>query len=230
VHIYHTPLFIIKTDQKSIKHILEQQLNTPFQQVWVAKLMGFEFEIHYKEGVSNIAADALSRKTGAEMLAILLDNGQTDLLGRIKASWSADAYLQQVIRALEVNPNSYPKFSWVNGELRRRGKLLVGNVSSLKDTILQWLHDSALGGHSGRDVTAARIKSLFYWKGMNKDIHNYVRNCGVCQQSKPDLAGSPGLLQPLPVPRKFGQTSVWTLSKVCQIPRVNKLYLWLLTG
>jgi hypothetical protein len=120
----------------------------------------------------------------------LLDNGKTDLLGRIKASWSADAYLQQVIHALEVNPRSYSKFSWVNGEL-------------LKDTILQWLHDSALEGHSGRYVTVARIKSLFYWKGMNKDIHNYVRNYGVCQQSKPDLAGSPGVLQPLPVPQKI---------------------------
>ncbi|GAU32562.1 hypothetical protein TSUD_218200 [Trifolium subterraneum] len=201
-YLSHAP-FIIKTDQKSIKHILKQQLHTSFQQVWVAKLMGFEFEIHYKERVSNVAADALSRKTSAELLAILVNNGQTDLLGNIKASWSTDTYLQQVIRTLQANPSSYPKFSWVNGVLRRRGKLLVGNVPPLKETILQWLHDSSLGGHSGRDVTAARIKSLFYWKGMNKDIHNYVRNCGVCQQSKSDLAGSPGLIQPLPVPQKI---------------------------
>ncbi|MCI16915.1 Ty3/gypsy retrotransposon protein, partial [Trifolium medium] len=32
-------LFIIKTDQKSIKYMLDQKLNTPFQQVWVAKLL-----------------------------------------------------------------------------------------------------------------------------------------------------------------------------------------------
>lgn len=37
--------FIIKTDQKSIKFLMEQRLNTPFQQVWMAKLMGFDFEI-----------------------------------------------------------------------------------------------------------------------------------------------------------------------------------------
>ncbi|GAU17014.1 hypothetical protein TSUD_37720 [Trifolium subterraneum] len=157
---------------------------------------------YYRRFVKDFA-DALSRKTSAELLAILVNNGQTDLLGIIKASWSTDTYLQQVIHTLQANPSSYPKFSWVNGELRRRGKLLVGNVPPLKETILQWLHDSSLGGHSGRDVTAARIKSLFYWKGMNKDIHNYVRNCGVCQQSKPDLAGSPSLLQPLPVPQKI---------------------------
>lgn len=44
--------FIIKTDQKSIKFLLEQRLNTPFQQVWMSKLTGFDFEIHYKEGVT----------------------------------------------------------------------------------------------------------------------------------------------------------------------------------
>lgn len=40
--------FIIKIGQKSIEHMLEQKLNTSFQQASVAKLMGFDFEIQYK--------------------------------------------------------------------------------------------------------------------------------------------------------------------------------------
>lgn len=36
--------------------------------------MGYEFEIQFKEGVENKAADALSRVEGAEMLPMLLDN------------------------------------------------------------------------------------------------------------------------------------------------------------
>lgn len=43
-YLGHAP-FVIKNDQKSIKFILDQRLHTPFQQVWVSKLMGFEFEI-----------------------------------------------------------------------------------------------------------------------------------------------------------------------------------------
>lgn len=54
--------FTIKTDQKSIKYILEQGLTTPFQQVCVSKLKGYEFDIQYKEGSTNLVADALSRK------------------------------------------------------------------------------------------------------------------------------------------------------------------------
>lgn len=78
--------FTIKTDQKSIKHILEQKLNTPFQQAWVSKLMGFEFDIQYKEGVTKTAADALSRKDGAELMVSLIDSNISSLLQQITNS------------------------------------------------------------------------------------------------------------------------------------------------
>lgn len=81
--------------------------------------------------------------------------------------------------------------------------MVIGDDQPIKKTILHWLHDSPFGGHSGRDVTATRIKSLFFWKGMTKDIINYVRNCDVCQRCKPDLEASPGLLQPLPIPNRI---------------------------
>lgn len=99
---------------------------------------------------------------------------------------------------------SHSKCTWVRDELRRRGKLVIGNDTTLKGHILTWLHDLAIGGHSGRDITAARVKSLFYWKGMNKDILMHIKNCLVCQTSKLDLSSSPGLLQPLPI-----RTRIW---------------------
>lgn len=62
---WHTYLqgthFIIRTDHHSLKYFLHQKSNTPFQQKWVSKLLGYDYEIQYKCGRDNLVADALSR-------------------------------------------------------------------------------------------------------------------------------------------------------------------------
>ena len=71
----HGSLFTIKIDQKSLKFLLEQKLNIPLQQVWMAKLMGFEFDIQYKEGKTNVAVDALSRRTHTKLNSAIFHHG-----------------------------------------------------------------------------------------------------------------------------------------------------------
>lgn len=53
--------FVIKTDQKSLKSLLDQSLQTPEQKAWLHKFFGYDFRIEYKPGKDNVAADALSR-------------------------------------------------------------------------------------------------------------------------------------------------------------------------
>ena len=56
--------FYIHTDQKSLKHLLEQCIATPDQQKWITKLLWYDYEIVYKLGKDNSATDALSRVDG----------------------------------------------------------------------------------------------------------------------------------------------------------------------
>lgn len=53
--------FLIRTDQKSLKSLAKQVIQTPEQQKWLHKLLGYDFTIEYKPGKDNITADSLSR-------------------------------------------------------------------------------------------------------------------------------------------------------------------------
>jgi len=88
--------FIIKTDQKSLKHLLEQKISTPFQQFWLSKLMGFDYSIQYKSGVQNIAADSLSRVTSSSLLLMATSQIHSDLLPLIEHSWSNDSHYSRL--------------------------------------------------------------------------------------------------------------------------------------
>lgn len=50
--------FLIKTDHHSLNFLLDQQTTTPAQQKWVVKMMGFDLKFIYREGSTNIVADA----------------------------------------------------------------------------------------------------------------------------------------------------------------------------
>ncbi|GJY31879.1 putative ribonuclease H-like domain-containing protein, partial [Tanacetum coccineum] len=132
--------FKIKTDHFSLKYLLEPRITTPSQMKWLPKLMGFDYEILYKQGSEN----------------------------------------KKFIKDLELNPHSQKHYSWVNGQLRRKGKLVVGNNEELRQQLLQYFHADPSGGHSGS------IRPGY-------------------QTNKPDLSAYPGLLQHLPIP-----TLVWS--------------------
>jgi hypothetical protein len=54
--------FVISTDQKSISHLNDQRLHTPWQQKVFTKLLGLNYRVVYKKEVDNRAANALSHR------------------------------------------------------------------------------------------------------------------------------------------------------------------------
>ncbi|MCH90591.1 RNA-directed DNA polymerase (Reverse transcriptase), partial [Trifolium medium] len=87
--------FIVSTDQKSLKQLLQQRMVTADQQNWAAKLLGYDFEIVYKPGKLNRGADALSRiNEGGELCqGISCIQWKDELI--LKAENQNDEQLQQ---------------------------------------------------------------------------------------------------------------------------------------
>lgn len=63
--------FIVRTDQQALKHLLDQRQIQLKYKKWVAKLLGYDFEIQYRPGQDNKAADSLSRMPPTGQLAML---------------------------------------------------------------------------------------------------------------------------------------------------------------
>jgi hypothetical protein len=64
--------FVIKTDHRSLKYLLEQRLTTPSQARWLPKIMGFDYTIQYRKGKENQGTDALSRVAAFQFHALSL--------------------------------------------------------------------------------------------------------------------------------------------------------------
>ena len=58
--------------------------------------------------------------------------------------------------------------------------MFLSVASPLKSLILQHVHDSLLGGHSGYLKTLYKVKQDFFWWGMKKDVKDHIRNSEVC--------------------------------------------------
>ena len=213
--------FVIKTDQQSLKFLLEQRIGTPAQQKWFTKLLGYSFIVEYKKGKENKAANALSRKgEGSYMQAgAALVQSSRDVLAQdgslfnisfpcpawltiLKDSYEEGDEYKQLISSLSGSPSSPTNFSLQNGLILYRDKLFLSSSSPLKSLVLQHVHDSPVGGYSGYLKTLYKVKQDFFWKGMKSDVKRHVKHYEVCQRIKVETTRPRGLLQPLPIPSK----------------------------
>ena len=197
--------FVIKTDHQSLKYLIEQRVSTPMQQKWVAKLMGYDYELHYRKGVDNVIADALSRQPSVST-AILAPVSviRSALLAEIQQSCVQDHLLQGIIQQLQAPANDprHVHYTYQHQQLRRKGNLVVGNDPDLRLKLIRLWHDTPIGGHSGVQVTYKKLKELVYWKNMQRDVEQYVASCDVCQRHKGENVAYPGLLQSLSIPER----------------------------
>lgn len=167
------------------------------QQKWVAKLLGYDYEILYKPGRENPAADALSCMTGSPTLNALFVS-QAQIWEEIKTAADGDAYMDRIGKLAATKPGL--PYTKRNGLILYKNRVVVPPKSQIPDQLLHEFHDSPLGGHSGVLRTYKRIAQQFYWPSMYRMVNEYVSSCDVCQRAKASTLSPAGLLQPLPIP------------------------------
>ncbi|WVZ05912.1 hypothetical protein V8G54_019258 [Vigna mungo] len=173
--------FILKTDQKSLKDLLDQTLQTPAQQQWLPKFLGYDFTIQYTPGKDNIPADALSRS-----LAMAWSEPVNSWLKLVADATQKDAALLQIYQQCIQHAGRFEDYTL--------------HKDTLINMILAQFHTFKVGGHAGTTRTTARIGAQFYWPRMREDIRKYIKECVICQQAKVSQSLPTSLLQPLPIP------------------------------
>lgn len=175
-------------------------MHTQWQQKVFTKLLGLQCRIVYHKGIDNRAADALSRCPAPEASCAAITTMVPSWLTLVTSSYDGDSFAQDLLSKLALDPDAVPNYTLKSGILRYRNRIWIGTDAGIQKKLIGSFHDSDWGGHLGIPVTHMKLKQCFAWHGMKTSIHEYIRPCSVCQQSKPDRAKSPGLLQPLPVP------------------------------
>lgn len=196
--------FVVHTDQHSLKYLLEQRITTYNQQHWIAKVMGYDFEVVYKTGSSNKVADALSRKgegglEEAELRVVSKSYWQD--FQEVLREVERDEVLGKITSDIKRDPNCHAAYTLENDRLHYKGRLVISANSVWIPKLLAEFHVTSTGGHSGVFRTYRRIAQSLYWVCTKKDVTDFVAGCVICQQHKYMVALPQGLLQPLPIPQ-----------------------------
>jgi hypothetical protein len=160
--------FLIHIDHKSLSQLNEQRLHTVWKHKVFTKLLGLQYKVVYKKGTENRVADALSRRTHPELSLQLISSITPEWLLSVQASYDVDPHATDLIAKLSLKGDFVPNYTYKDGLLRYKSRIWIGQDPALQSQLIQALHNSAVGGHSGSPMTYRRLKHIFTWKGMKK--------------------------------------------------------------
>jgi transposase InsO family protein len=199
---------------------------------WAESLAEFDLEIRYKEGRSNVVADALSRQVAVlrhehTFVCAISQLSAPNFVDRIRAALPTDELYNSMKTRLQA-PDALPEpfvFSTPRADspallylFHPSGfSLYVPAVADLRATILREYHDAA--GHLSANKFLDNVRRSYWWPGLRKDVSDYVLSCDACQRNKPTNTRPMGLARMLPIPDAPWETV--TMDFVVQLPRTR---------
>lgn len=64
--------------------------------------------------------------------------------------------------------------------------LLTAHTNDEKSKVIEDYHNSLQAGHQGVTKTLQMMLQRYYWRGIQKDVHDYIVKCPTCQVAKHD--------------------------------------------
>jgi len=210
-HYLHGPRVKVITDHQSLKYLLTQPQLDNQQARWIGFLQQFDFEIVYRPGDQNAAADALSRSP--QFLSAISSTSGLDasVVEKFEKGYKADTFFSKLVQTLSTGDPPDSDVVSIKHRYSMKGSLLyltegeserlcVPNDKALRTQILHDCHDSPVSGHPGFDRTYELVHRRFYWPNMDVTVKRYVSTCDSCQRTKPRSAASKDVLHPLSIP------------------------------
>ena len=208
-HYLYGEKYRIFTYHKSLKYLLTQKDLNLRQRRWLELFKDYDCIIDYHPGKANVVADALSRK----MISTLTLKGydwrlapdgallaQLSVIPALKQmivdAQKKDAKLQEIVQLVSTGDKTDFAIDGSGGLFYKR-RLCVPNDVDLKKKILYESHDTVFTMHPGSNKMYQDMKQYYWWRGMKKDISEYVAKCLTCQQVKAEHQVPSGLLNPL---------------------------------
>ncbi|GBG83937.1 hypothetical protein CBR_g37809 [Chara braunii] len=185
--------FYVRTDHQTLKWMKTQPVLSDALNRWIEVIEQYDFEPQYIKGEYNKVVDALSRRPDFSGALITEFGFANDVTQSMVEAYREDRFMSEIIRRLEMKDKATSaEFELVNGllflEKTGNKRLCVPDRESLRSLFL------------------ANLLQWFWWPTMMRDAKLYVETCQVCQRDKPRTQAPLGLLKPLPIPERPGES------------------------
>lgn len=124
--------------------------------------MGYDYQIQFRSGASNQAADALSRLLEhSTSLLLTLSVPCLTFMEELRAQLAQNQLYQDRLQAIRSFPTKYPELTITNGLILKKGRIWLPPQLPLIMTLLREYHATLTGGHLGIAKTIARVMDNF---------------------------------------------------------------------